>query len=152
VCRPRTFAERFEVKLTLDGVTFRGRVPLLTHEELPELGDLIDKFGELTDLRDLERFEGKTARRIRALALRGPETFNFCRRFSELGVQELADLLDVDRRTISRWEHGDVEIPKPVMAIIALLADEHSRGKSHLKTQLSRPQYKRPKNINVDAG
>lgn len=140
-----------EVKLTLDGVTFRGRVPLLTHEELPELGDLIDEFGELTDLRDLERFEAKTARRIRALALCGPETFNFCRRFSELGVQELADLLDVDRRTISRWEHGDVEIPKPVMAIIALLADEHSRGKSHLKAQLSRRPHKRPKNINVDA-
>lgn len=140
-----------EAKLTLDGVTFRGRVPLLTQAELPELGDLIDKFGDLTDLRDLERFEAKTAGRILDLALRGPETFNFCRRFSEIGVQELADLLDVDRRTISRWEHGDVDIPKPVMAIVALLAHEHSHGKSELKAQLSRPPYKRPKNINIDA-
>lgn len=139
------------MKRTLDGVSFRGRVPRLAREEFPELGDLFDKFGELTDLRDLERFEAKTARRIRALALRGPETFNFCRRFSELGVQELADLLEVDRRTISRWEHGDVDIPKPVMALVALLADEHSRGKSHLMRQLSRPRGKRPKEIDVDA-
>jgi hypothetical protein len=37
------------------------------------------------------------------------------------------------------------------MAIVALLADEHSRGNSHLKAQLSRPPHKRPKNINIDA-
>ena len=143
--------EMHEVSVILDGVTFRGRVPVLTHDDRPELADIIEKFGGLIDGRDLERFEGKAARRIRALGLHGPQTFKFCRAFSELGVQELADLLDVDRRTISRWEHGDVEIPKPVTAVVALLADEHSRGKSNLKTQLSRPPYKRPKNINVDA-
>jgi len=140
-----------EVSATLDGVTFRGRVPLMAQEGHPELEDLIEKFGGLIDGRDLERFEGKTARRVRALALRGPQTFKFCRAFSELGVQDLADLLDVDRRTISRWEHGDVEIPKPIMALVALLADEHSRGKSHLMSQLSRPLAKRPKEIDVDA-
>jgi DNA-binding transcriptional regulator YiaG len=140
-----------EVKRTLDGVTFRGRVPVLTEDDRPDLADIIRKFGALTDSRDLERFDTKTARQIRALALSGPETFNFCRRFSELGVQKLADLLDVDRRTISRWEHGDVDIPKPVMAIVALLADEHSRGKSNLKAQLSHPEAKRPREINVDA-
>jgi len=140
-----------EVKLTLDGITFRGCIPLLTRKDLPQLADIIDEHGDLIDGRELERFEGKTARRVRALGLHGPQTFKFCRAFSELGVQELADLLDVDRRTISRWEHGDVEIPKPVMALVALLAEEHSRGESNLKTQLSRPPYKRPKNINVDA-
>jgi DNA-binding transcriptional regulator YiaG len=140
-----------EVKLTLDGVTFRGRVPVLTHEDLPELADVIDKFGELIDGRDLERFEGKTARRIQALGLRGPQSLKFCRSFCELGVQELADLLDVDRRTVSRWQHGDVEIPKPVMVLLALLADEHTRGKSNLMTQLSGPEANHPREINVDA-
>jgi DNA-binding transcriptional regulator YiaG len=140
-----------EVKLTLDGVTFRGRVPVLTHEDLPELADVIDKFGELIDGRDLERFEGKMVRRIQALGLRGPQSLKFCRSFCELGVQELADLLDVDRRTVSRWQHGDVEIPKPIMALVALLADEHSRGKSNLMHQLSRPEAKHPREINVDA-
>jgi transcriptional regulator with XRE-family HTH domain len=140
-----------EVTMTLDRVTFRGRVPLLTRKDLPELEDIIDKHGDLIDGRDLERFEGKTARRVRALGLRGPETFNFCRKFSELGVQELADLLDVDRRTISRWEHGDIEIPKPIMAIVALLADERSRGKSQVQKQLSAPKKKPPKEIDVDA-
>jgi transcriptional regulator with XRE-family HTH domain len=139
------------VTVTLDGVTFRGRVPLLTRKDLPELEDLIEKHGELIDGRDLERFEGKAVRRVRALGLRGPETFRFCRAFAELGVQALADLLDVDRRTISRWEHGEVDIPKPVMAIVALLADEHSRGTSRLMDQLSRPPKKRPKDVNVDA-
>jgi DNA-binding transcriptional regulator YiaG len=140
-----------EVKLTLDGVTFRGRVPVLTHEDLPELADVIDKFGELIDGRDLERFEGKMVRRIQALGLRGPQSLKFCRSFCELGVQELADLLDVDRRTVSRWQHGDVEIPKPIMALVALLADEHSRGESNLMNQLSRPEVKHPREINVDA-
>jgi DNA-binding transcriptional regulator YiaG len=137
-------SEMHEVELTLDGVTFRGRVPTMTHKELPELGGLID-------LRDLERFDGKTARRIRAFGLRGPQTFKFCRTFCEVGVQELADLLDVDRRTVSRWQHGDVEIPKPVMVLLALLADEHSRGKSNLMTQLSGPEANHPREINVDA-
>ena len=144
-------SETHEVKKTLDGITFRGGVPVMRGEQHPELVDLIQKFGVLMDLRDLERFEAKTARRIRALALRGPETFNFCRKFAGLGVQELADLLDVDRRTVSRWEHGDVEIPKPVMALLTLLADEHARGKSNLKDQLSRPEATPPRNINVDA-
>jgi DNA-binding transcriptional regulator YiaG len=140
-----------DVSTSLDGVTFRGSVPLMIQEEHPELADLIEKFGGLIDGRDLERFEGKAVRRVRALGLRGPETFRFCRAFAELGVQALADLLDVDRRTISRWEHGEVDIPKPVMAIVALLADEHSRGKSRLMDQLSRPPKKRPKDVNVDA-
>lgn len=143
--------EMHEVSVTLDGVTFRGRVPLMAQEGHPELEDLIEKFDGLLDGRDLQRFEGKTTRRVRALALRGPQTFKFCRAFSELGVQDLADLLDVDRRTVSRWEHGDVEIPKPIMALVALLADEHSRGKSHLMSQLSGPLGKRPKEIDVDA-
>ena len=85
------------VTVTLDGVTFRGRIPLRTRKDLPELEDIINKHGGLIEGRDLERFEGKTVRRVRALGLRGPETFRFCRAFSELGVQELADLLDVDR-------------------------------------------------------
>ena len=67
--------------MTLDGVTFRGRVPLLTRKDLPELEDIIDEHGNLIDGRDLEHFEGKTARRIRALGLRGPQTFKFCRAF-----------------------------------------------------------------------
>lgn len=139
-----------DVAVTLDGVAFRGSVPLMTHEKHPELGDLIEKFGGLIDGRDLERFEGKTVRRIRTHALRGPETFTFCRKFSALGVQDLAHLLAVDRRTISRWEHGDVEIPKPIMALVALLADEHSRGKSNLMKQLSQTEAKHPREINVD--
>jgi DNA-binding transcriptional regulator YiaG len=142
---------RHDVSTTLDGVTFRGSVPLMTQEEHPELGDLIEKFGGLIDGRDLERFEGKTVRRIRALALRGPETFSFCRRFAALGVQELADLLEVDRRTVSRWEHGDVGIPKPIMALVALVADERSRGKSRLVDQISLTNGRPPKEINVDA-
>lgn len=139
------------MKLTLDGVTFRGRVPVLSLQERPGLADIIEKHGALIDARDLERFEGKAARRVRGLGLGGPQTFKFCRAFCELGVQELADLLEVDRRTISRWEHGDVDIPKPVMAIVALLADEHSRGKSRLLDQLSRPKKKLPKEIDIDA-
>ena len=140
-----------EVKRSLDGITYRGRVPVLTADDRPDLADVIGKFGTLTDGRDLERFDEKIVRRIRALGLRGPETFNFCRRSAELGVQDLADLLDVDRRTISRWEHGDVEIPKPVMAVVALLADERSMGNSRLFDQLSQTKPKRLKEIDVDA-
>lgn len=137
-------SELHELTLTLDGVTFRGRIPFTTNRELPELGRLLDG-------RDVERFEGKTVRRIRALGLRGPQSFNFCRAFCELGVQQLADLLDVDRRTVSRWQHGDVEVSKPVMALLALLAEERSRGKSKLMDQLSRDEIKWPIEIDVDA-
>ena len=86
--------------------------------------------------RDAPHFEGKVARR-NALG-RGPQTL-FCRAFCKLGVQELATAKSTAQaeplsNTASR-------IPKPVMALLTLLADERSRGRSNLMNQL-RPEAK----------
>ena len=69
-----------EVKLTLDGITFRGCIPLLTRKDLPLLADIIDEHGDLIDGRELERFEGKAARRVGALGLHGLRHSSFVER------------------------------------------------------------------------
>jgi len=38
-----------DVKRTLDGVTFRGRVPVLTEGDRPDLAGIIERFGDLTE-------------------------------------------------------------------------------------------------------
>ena len=101
-----------ELKIKLDGRTFRGRVPCSVSKKRPELGPLIDS-------KDLEVFEGKVAQRIFAQKLRGPQSFRLCRSYCAMSMQAVADLLQVDRRTVQRWESGESPVPPWAMLLVA---------------------------------
>lgn len=69
-------------------------------------------------------------RRADAIVQRGIRTgveFKFVRKVAELTAVELAGLLDVNAKTISRWETGDVELPR-IAAFILGEPFEHPRA------------------------
>jgi DNA-binding transcriptional regulator YiaG len=134
-----------EFKIKLDGRTFRGRVPCSLSKKRPELGPLID-------FEDLEVFEGKVAQRIFAEKLRGPQSFRLCRSFCEMSMQAVGELLQVDRRTVQRWESGDSPVPPWAMLLVAKMADERSKGRAVMRRWLTElaDEEGRPTEIDVD--
>jgi DNA-binding XRE family transcriptional regulator len=134
-----------QLKIKLDGRTFRGRVPCSASKKRPELGPLIgwDDFGV---------FEGKMVQSIFARRLLGPESFRFCRKFCEMSMQAVADLLQVDRRTVQRWESEESPVPPWAMLLVSKMADERSKGRAVMRSWLTElaDEEGRPTEIDVD--
>ena len=135
-----------ELKIKLDGRTFRGRVPCSFRKKRSELGPLIDS-------NDLEVFEGKVAQSIFAERLRGPQSFRLCRSYCGMSMQAVADLLQVDRRTVQRWEGEESPVPPWAMLLVSKMADERSKGRAVMRTWLIElaDEEGRPTEIDVDA-
>ena len=135
-----------ELKRKLDGRTFRGRVPCSMSKARPELGPLIGS-------EDLEVFEAKVVRCIFGQKLLGPESFRFCRSFCEMSMQTVAELLQVDRRTVQRWESEETPVPPWAMLLVSKMADERAKGRAVMRTWLTElaDEKGRPTDIDVDA-
>jgi putative zinc finger/helix-turn-helix YgiT family protein len=68
----------------------------------------------LFDFHEVERQESVIGAALVARGVRtGPE-FKFIRKLAGLRANELAEMLDVRPETVSRWERGEVEIPRAV--------------------------------------
>jgi len=134
-----------ELKRKLDGRTFRGRVPCSVSKSRPELGPLVDSD-------DLEVFEAKVVQSIFVQKLLGPESFRFCRSFCEMSMQAVAELLQVDRRTVQRWESQESPVPPWAMLLVCKMADERSKGRAVMLTWLMQlaDEKGRPTDIDVD--
>lgn len=134
-----------ELKIKLDGRTFRGQVPCSVSNKRPELGPLIDS-------KDLEVFEGKVAQSIFAQRLRGPQSFRLCRSYCGMSMQAVADLLQVDRRTVQRWESEESPVPPWAMLLGSKIADERSKGRAVMRSWLRElaDEEGRPTEIDVD--
>ena len=134
-----------ELEWKLDGRRFRGRVPCSVSKKRPELGPLID-------FHDLGVFEGKVVQSIFAQRLLGPKSFRLCRKFCGMSMQAVADLLQVDRRTVQRWESEESPVPPWAMLLVSKMADERSKGRAVMRTWLVElaDEGGRPTEIDVD--
>ena len=134
-----------ELERKLDGRTFRGQVPCSVSKSRPELGPLID-------YDDLGVFEAKVVQSIFAQRLLGPESLRFCRKFCVMSMQAVADLLQVDRRTVQRWESEESPVPPWAMLLVGKMAEERSKGRSVMQSWLVElaDEEKRPTEIDVD--
>ncbi len=134
-----------ELKRRLDGRTFRGQVPCSVSKTRPELGALIE-------WDDLGTFEGKIVQGIFAQKLMGPQSFRFCRSFCEMSMQAVADLLQVDRRTVQRWESEESPVPPWAMLLVSKMAEERSKGRAVMRSWLLElaDEEGRPTEIDVD--
>ena len=134
-----------ELERKLDGRTFRGRVPCSVSKKRPDLGPLID-------YHDLGVFEGKVVQSIFAQKLLGPQSFRLCRSFCEMSMQAVADLLQVDRRTVQRWESEESPVPPWAMLLVAKMAEERSKGRAVMRTWLTElaDEDGRPTEIDLD--
>jgi DNA-binding transcriptional regulator YiaG len=138
-------ARTIELKRKLDGRTFRGRVPCSVSKKRPELGPLIESD-------DLGVFEAKVVQSVFAQKVLGPQSFRFCRSFGGMSMQAVADLLQVDRRTVQRWESGESPVPPWAMLLVSKMADERSKGRAVMRTWLRElaDEEGRPTDIDVD--
>jgi DNA-binding XRE family transcriptional regulator len=134
-----------ELKRKLDGRTFRGQVPCSVSKKRPELGPLIE-------WEDLGVFEGKVVQSVFAQKLIGPQSLRFCRSFCGMSMQAVADLLQVDRRTVQRWESEESPVPPWAMLLVSKMADERSKGRAVMRSWLVElaDEGGRPTEIDVD--
>jgi DNA-binding transcriptional regulator YiaG len=111
----------------------------------PELGPLIESD-------DLGVFEAKVVQSVFAQKVLGPQSFRFCRSFGGMSMQAVADLLQVDRRTVQRWESGESPVPPWAMLLVSKMADERSKGRAVMRTWLTQlaDEEGRPTEIDVD--
>jgi putative zinc finger/helix-turn-helix YgiT family protein len=68
----------------------------------------------LFDAKEVERQELEAAHLLVARGIRTGVEFKFIRKLAGLRANELAEMLDVRPETVSRWERGEVEIPRAV--------------------------------------
>lgn len=75
---------------------------------------------------DAEQAEQLVRMRAGALVQRGIRTgieFKFVRKAAGLKAVELGELLDVNAKTVSRWETGEVEIPRTAAFVLGELLE-----------------------------
>ena len=85
----------------------------------------------------LRQFEVLIANELSECGAQSGTAFKFMRKTAGLRASELADLLDVDAATISRWETGKVTVDRATLATIgAILRDKihkQQRTLDHLR-------------------
>lgn len=78
----------------------------------------------------LRRFEGLMAIELVACGAQSGTAFKFIRKVSRLKASYLADLLNVDNATISRWETGRVAVSRAAIATLGAILREHLSGQT----------------------
>lgn len=89
---------------------------------------------------DLQRFEREIARQIVERGLRSPETLSFLRKQAGVSLAQLAELLDSNPETISRWENGRVPFSLATWQTVAALAMDEVDGKRDTASWLREAQ------------
>lgn len=88
---------------------------------------------ETVSARDARAMEIRVARELIDRGIVKAAAFAFIRKVAKLKAAQVALFLDVDEKTVSRWETGDVAVPRPSWATLALLFHERVNEKGNLK-------------------
>ncbi len=89
-----------------------------------------------TNAKYLEAFELIVAGFLAQHGAATPNTFRFMRKAVGLGAGELAELLDVTRETVSRWENGKQPLERRALAIVGGLVLDRIDGKTQTADRL----------------
>ena len=83
--------------------------------ELEVIGERCSACGEtLVSSVEADRQENQLAAGLVARGVRAGNEFKLVRKVAGLMATEVAEILDVRPETVSRWERGEVEIPRAV--------------------------------------
>lgn len=139
-------ATEFAHKHELGGRTYRATWPA---EKCAGCGDVT--FNSLY----LHAFELGVAGVIANNGARAGDEFAFMRKAIGLPATELAELLDVTRETISRWEHNKQTLERRAVAILSDLVADHLEGRTRtldrLRTLKDPPKLAKTVPIEIDA-
>src|SRR5689334_17175942 len=93
-------------------VPWRGMEPLMGFE-FEISGQQCKACGEiLFKLSERGRMEQLAVAQIVARGIRSGKEFKFVRKLAGLRANEIAEMLGVRKETVSRWERGEVDIPR----------------------------------------
>lgn len=87
----------------------------------------------LFDTDQLAQLERRRAGSIVSRGLHSGVEFKFVRKVAGLSATELAELLDVTSKTVSRWETGEVELPRYAAFVLGELLERPRVVRERLK-------------------
>jgi putative zinc finger/helix-turn-helix YgiT family protein len=101
ICKKDNTLHPWEGLTTVMGIEVEGR------------GQRCRSCGEvLIELTERGRQERLAAEQLVARGIRSGVEFKFVRKLAGLRANEVADMFGVRKETVSRWERGEVEIPR----------------------------------------
>ncbi len=106
---------------TLGGRTYAAVVPA---QVCPHCGE------GLVSHADLGRFEAAVVRALVGSGAHDGATIKWMRKVAGLRAADLAELLGVSAKTVSRWETGETPIDRATLHILGRLAVEAGEGQS----------------------
>ena len=86
----------------------------------------------LIGLADRGRQERLAAERLVARGIRSGVEFKFVRKVAGLRANEVADLFGVRKETVSRWERGEVEVPRIAAYTLGALLEHPKQARQRL--------------------
>jgi putative zinc finger/helix-turn-helix YgiT family protein len=135
-CEGHVTAGAAELDQEVAGHRFHATVPAL----------VCDSCGEVYfDGKSVGEFETEVALRLMEAGETDGGALKFIRRVAGLRGNELAELLAVRSKTVSRWERGTRPIDRASYAVLQRLLLEHARGDTEMSAYLRRLQ--KPKRL-----
>jgi putative zinc finger/helix-turn-helix YgiT family protein len=100
----------------------------------------------LIALTEYGRMEQIAAKRIVARGIRTGSEFKFVRKRAGLQANEVADMFGVRKETVSRWERGEVPVPRTAAYTLGALFEHPKLTRQRLEAfeQPSLPPPRRP--------
>jgi putative zinc finger/helix-turn-helix YgiT family protein len=121
-CKEEDMLRPWEGKTTVMGVVIEGR------------GRRCRACGEiLIELTERGRQERLAAERLVARGIRSGVEFKFVRKLAGLQANEVADMFGVRKETVSRWERGEVEIPRTAAYALGALFEHPKLTRQRLE-------------------
>jgi putative zinc finger/helix-turn-helix YgiT family protein len=121
-CKEEDMLRPWEGMTTVMGVVIEGR------------GRRCRACGEiLIELTERGRQERLAAERLVARGIRSGVEFKFVRKLAGLQANEVADMFGVRKETVSRWERGEVEIPRTAAFALGALFEHPKLARQRLE-------------------
>jgi putative zinc finger/helix-turn-helix YgiT family protein len=122
-CHKETKRRPWKGEVTLMGVAVQAR-----GDQCPACEGL------LFDASELERVDRVAAAAVVRRGVQTSKEFRFVRKTAGLRAVDVADLLGVRPETVSRWERGEVEIPRAIAFVLGELFEHPKAAKEKLET------------------
>lgn len=97
----------------------------------------------LTELAEIERQEQLAAEQLVARGIRSGTEFRFVRKCAGFQANTVAELFGVRKETVSRWERGEVEIPRTAAYTLGALFEHPKLTRQRLEA-FARGEVRQP--------
>jgi len=122
MCKKEDSFPPWEGKMTVRGIEVEGYGQRCT-----SCGEILIKLSERG------RQERLAAEQLVARGIRSGDEFQFVRKMAGLQANEVADMFGVRKETVSRWERGEVEVPRTAAFALGALFEHPKLTRQRLE-------------------